>query len=101
MDWIDTDQKLQEQQTTNLRIAFLEQELRELKEENERLRIESEWGTSKTVDWGTSETIDWRDTDLNADGKFDLRRLLSDEDREKLEVGKSSDESDSESEDEE
>jgi hypothetical protein len=51
----DADQKLQKQQTTNLRIAFLEEELRELKEENERLRIESEWGTSKTVDWVDSE----------------------------------------------
>ena len=52
----DVDNKLQCQQTTNLKIALLEEELRVLKEETERIQIESEWGPTNPSSWNTGSS---------------------------------------------
>ena len=80
----DADNKLQCQQTRNMKIALLEEELRVLREENVRIKIESEWApVTELSSWNTGSSPS---------------EYSEDQDQEKQE---SSDETDSESEDDE
>lgn len=79
----DTDNKLQCQQTRNMKIALLEEELRVLAEENARIQIESEWGPA-------TELSSWNTGSSPSEDS---------EEQENQENQESSDETDSESED--